>query len=65
MPDKQYILVIGNPINGFRFVGPFGNPINGFRFVSPFATADDAAEPEQDIDDDWWIAELESPNDNP
>lgn len=51
MPDKQYILVIGDPLNGFRFVGPFANALN-------FLT-------EQDIDGDWWIAELESPNDNP
>jgi len=51
MTDKQYILVIGDPLNGFRFVGPFANALN-------FLT-------EQDIDGDWWIAELESPNDNP
>ena len=48
MPDKQYILVIGNPIDGLRFVGPI--------------TLGDALCPEQDIDDDWWIAELESPD---
>ena len=48
MPDKQYILVIGNPIDGLRFVGPM--PL------------DDAIEQEKDIDDDWWIAELENPD---
>ena len=28
MTDKQYILVICDPLNGFRFVGPFANALN-------------------------------------
>ena len=50
----------------FRIYSEHPGAINAFAAaIDLFATADDAAEPEQDIDDDWWIAELESPNDNP
>jgi hypothetical protein len=39
-----------------------GNPVGGFRFVGPFETNDEAIDFGNDIGEgDWWIADLEAP----
>lgn len=39
-----------------------GNPVDGFSFVGPFPSDDDAREyGENDTDGDWWVTALESP----
>jgi len=43
----------------------YGNPVDGFGYIGPFATADeaiDAAETDERIEGDWWIAPLEAKN---
>lgn len=44
-----------------------GNPIDGFRVIGPFKTADhaiEAGEGPSSVGDDWWIAPLEAPEEN-
>jgi hypothetical protein len=48
MMQEQYIVVCGNPVDGFTYVGPFAD----------HDTAENAGDR---IDQDWWIAELEAP----
>lgn len=42
-----------------------GNPVDGFEYIGPFATAEDAGEhanTDGNIEEgDWWIATIESP----
>ena len=40
-----------------------GNPVDGFNYIGPFKTADDAiewADAKSDLEGDWWIAALEA-----
>lgn len=46
--SEQFILVIGNPIGGITFEGPY----NDF---------DDAREAGESVGDDWWVAALGAP----
>jgi hypothetical protein len=42
-----------------------GNPVDGFNFIGPFTTAQDAvrhANEDGNIDAEWWIAPLEGPD---
>lgn len=48
---NQHILVIGNPISGFAYEGPY----NDF---------DDAREAGESVGDDWWVAPLHDPEPN-
>lgn len=40
-----------------------GNPVNGFRYIGPFKTADHAIDAAErflsGVEADWWIAPLE------
>ena len=47
---EQYVLVIGNPIGGFNFIGPFPS----------IAAAEEHGEP---INEEWWVAPLISATD--
>ena len=59
MPNKQYVLVYGNPLDGFRIVGPLAESIAAHD-------AGSRLEEECWCDPDYfWVAELERPNDNP
>ena len=50
---SQTILVVGNPVDGFIFVGPFlGKKNSPEEEASTFA--------EENPGGDWWIAELVS-----
>jgi len=50
IPSDEYfhIVVIGNPSDGFRFVGPFKDQEAQAEYVAS-------------IDDDWWFTSLENP----
>lgn len=39
-----------------------GNPVDGFQFIGPFKTLDDAIEWESNvaIGADWWVAPIET-----
>ena len=53
MADKQFILIEGNPVDGFTYTGPF---------VTPEAVSTEA---ERGSDDnDWWIGTLLTPADS-
>ncbi len=43
----KYIIVYGNPIDGFNFRGPFDSTVDAIF------SAEDA-----DPDENWWVAEL-------
>jgi hypothetical protein len=45
---RRYIVVAGNPADGFDFYGPFGD-------------SDKADEWREDLDDDGWVVELKRP----
>jgi hypothetical protein len=46
---RQYIIITGNPVQGFSYVGPFNDN-------------NDAVEAAIDIlEADWWVAELIHP----
>ncbi len=38
-----------------------GNPVDGFEFVGPFPSNEDAMEHGDSVKTDWWVAELEEP----
>lgn len=46
-----------------KFVIVFGNPIDGFNFRGPFDSVEDANHSAEasDPDDYWWVAELNPP----
>lgn len=48
--DLPHIIVIGNPVEGFKFIGPFVTA----------AEAVDYADTNQRIEADWWIAPLQT-----
>lgn len=50
--SEGYLVVYGNPVDGLRFVGPFGT----HEEACEYADVDNPS-------DEWWIAELEVPND--
>jgi hypothetical protein len=47
-PDEQFILVTGNPVDGFNYTGPF-------------PTSEAAMREGEGADGDWWIARLWQP----
>ena len=47
---KQYIVIYGNPVAGFSYVGPFFSFESASRFV-------------ENDSGDWWIQEIASPPD--
>lgn len=36
-----------------------GNPVDGFRYVGPFTTRDYALAWGETIDEEWWVAEIQ------
>lgn len=46
---EQWVVVLGNPVDGFNFVGPFAD----------FEAASDRADAEDNSD--WWITKLIPP----
>lgn len=42
------------------FVVITGNPVNGFTIVGPFESREDAFNSAERFDADWWISELVS-----
>lgn len=45
----KYIIVTGNPVDGFTFMGPFGTRESAIEW-----TEDNS----RDLSADWWIAAL-------
>lgn len=43
-----------------RYMIVTGNPIDGFRFFGPFATRSEAVD--NVVGDDWWLARIEEPS---
>lgn len=44
-----------------NFIVVRGNPIDGFYYHGPFKTHEDALAFAEDSEEPWWIAELEEP----
>ena len=45
-----------------QFIVIYGNPADGFHYVGPFASRDDAAQyAADDTPADWWIVVLDAP----
>lgn len=49
--SQPHIIMIGNPVDGFNFIGPFENA----------TAAAEHGNTDGDIDAEWWIAPLEQP----
>ena len=52
--DQMAIIVIGNPIDGLSFVGPFPSTMEAIEFAN--------TDPHMH-DHEWWVAPLEGPGD--
>lgn len=50
LPREQHVVMYGNPVDGFRIVGPFEDRDEAVKYGE--------SEPSQN---DWWIAELDAP----
>lgn len=50
LPREQHVVMYGNPVDGFRIVGPFEDRDAAVQYGE--------SEPSQN---DWWIAELDAP----
>ena len=48
---KQWILVCGNPIDGFQFVGPFSDSDSATEYA------------EKEGHGEWWVCEMDAPSD--
>lgn len=46
---------------GVRFLVVTGDPGDGFDFTGPFDTRDEAIEYGAKLDPDWWVCEVEAP----
>jgi hypothetical protein len=49
-PDDKYILIEGNPLDGYNFYGPFKDEAAAIAYAG--------RDPE---DTDWWVADLLEP----
>ena len=49
----KFILVIGNPMHGYDFIGPFDNPEEAKDAVDQYTG-----------NTDWWVAMLKEHNDD-
>ena len=43
-----------------QFVMVRGNPVDGFLFVGPYESREEAIKDGDIVDTEWWVAELES-----
>lgn len=50
-PNTPHIIVTGNPIDGFSFIGPFPH----------VQAAAEHGNSDGDLDAEWWVAPLEAP----
>lgn len=48
MDEVRYILIFGNPVDGFTFRGPFPSQVAALEYADAIA-------------EEWWIAELTPP----
>jgi hypothetical protein len=46
--DTKYILITGNPVQGFQYTGPFNDPEEAGNYALTSGT-----------EADWWVAPLE------
>lgn len=53
--NTPHILILGNPIDGFNYIGPFPS----YEDADEYCQSDAIARNES-----WWIFELEQPNRN-
>jgi hypothetical protein len=44
-----------------NFIVITGNPVNGFQAVGPFETRQEALECGEGLKEDWWIMEVHKP----
>jgi hypothetical protein len=51
--ETPHIIVTGNPVDGFRYIGPFGNAEEAVEWAEHV-----------DLEPDWWVAEVRVPNDD-
>lgn len=51
-PTVQHILVVGNPVDGLQFIGPFGDAEDAFHFADRMNLSE------------WWCSSLEDPVDD-
>ena len=51
MENDDWIIVTGNPVDGFTFIGPY----------SDANEAANAASNDHHINGDWWISKIERP----
>jgi hypothetical protein len=49
--DDSYIIVIGNPVEGFEFYGPFRNEADAAKHANS----------DPHLPDEWWAAPLLAP----
>lgn len=47
-PDK-YIVIVGNPVQGFSYVGPYDDPNDAAEAALEYSEAD------------WWVSKLITP----
>lgn len=55
-PDLPHIIVMGNPVDGFEFIGPFPNAATAAEYGNTDPYTDEG---------DWWIAPLHAAADEP
>ena len=48
----MYIIISGNPVDRFIYIGPFDSSDDAIRFV----------EQSGEFDGDWWVTQLDEPN---
>ena len=49
--DSEWVVILGNPVDGFNIVGPFKNHMDAMTWAEA-------------ICGDWWITTLEDPDDD-
>ena len=49
---EQYVIVIGNPVDGIKLQGPFASQEDAIDFATE----------EPVVNDSWWITKLYSPS---
>jgi hypothetical protein len=49
---NKLIVIYGNPVDGFHYIGPFDEPETAIEWAQEGVTAES----------DWWVADLNDPN---
>ncbi len=50
-PEPPFLLVVGDPVDGFDYVGPFDSSEQAQEWAQEFTDGDS-----------WWVVELQSPD---